>query len=131
MDYYSTYFCGDLRAEIRVIYTLHKSLGPLHNGGQNVTWHNVTGGCTEQFINQTGDINLQRGDTLHSVRCCNKKDKCKTPKDPCQRNKTYEEAKTICYQRGLSLCVRNKRINSKCCRKGCDIDTSTMWIADD
>ena len=50
---------------------------------------------------------------------------------PCQLSRTFNEAKNICAQQGLSLCSNNEVLDSICCKTGCEIDATTMWIADD
>lgn len=66
----------------------------------------------------------------HAVRCCNNNElTCMSPR-PCQLSQTFEEAKNICGQQGLSLCSNNEILDDICCQTGCEIDTETMWIAD-
>ena len=75
-------------------------------------------------------ITPRPGNEKHAVRCCNNNElKCMSPR-PCQLSKTFEEAKNICDQQGLSLCSNNEMLDDICCKTGCDIDTETMWIAD-
>ena len=71
------------------------------------------------------------GNEKHAVRCCYTYDAtCLTPL-PCQMASTYDDAEDICSRKALSLCRRNKKLDSICCNTGCDIDAITMWIADD
>ena len=71
------------------------------------------------------------GTERHAVRCCDNFDStCISPR-PCQLAKTFEEAKNICSQQGLSLCSQNVELDNICCKTGCEIDAITMWIADD
>ena len=90
--------------------------------------HNVTNGCTKLFPT---NITPRPGDEKHAVRCCdNNKLTCMSPR-PCQLSRTFNEAKNICAQQGLSLCSNNEVLDSICCKTGCEIDAATMWIADD
>ena len=90
--------------------------------------HNVTSGCNKLFPR---DITSHLGYEKHGVRCCdNIGTTCITPK-PCQLASTYHEAKNICSEQGLRLCKRNEKLRDICCEKGCNMDSETMWIADD
>ena len=63
-----------------------------------------------------------------AVRCCNTKgDKCFSKTIGCKEGKTYEEAKTICSDKGLRLC--NDYELEACCGTGCMFDVKTIWIA--
>ena len=93
-----------------------------------VEFHNITNGCNKLF---PADIDVAPGHEKYAVRCCdNRKSTCISPQ-PCKLSSTYQEAENICFQQGLSLCSRNKELNSICCKTGCEIDYLPMWIADD
>ena len=76
-------------------------------------------------------MTLQLGNEKHAVRCCDDTgNECVTPR-PCQLAATYSEAEIICSTQGLRLCGSSENLNYKCCLTGCNIDSKTMWIADD
>ena len=74
---------------------------------------------------------MNPGDEIHAVRCCNDDlTTCTTPL-PCTVKGTYLEAVEVCSRRGLRLCPRAENLPDICCGKGCNVDTTTMWIGDD
>jgi len=77
------------------------------------------------------EITAHLGNEKHAVRCCdNIQATCVSP-SPCQLSSTFTEAENICSQEGLNLCSRHQNLDSICCKTGCEIDATTMWIADD
>ena len=91
-------------------------------------FHFVTNGCTKLF---PSEISARPGDEKHAVRCCdNSKKTCISP-EPCFLSSTFDEASTICSERGLELCRYGEDLSEICCKTGCEIDPLTMWISDD
>ena len=78
-------------------------------------------------------IKKKSADFKAAVRCCNTKGDCFSKKKiDCPgkgkgNRKTYEEAKTICSDKGLRLC--NDYELEACCGTGCMFDVKTIWIA--
>ena len=81
----------------------------------------------EQF---PSEINSNAEDEQHAVRCCDESGSTCISPTPCELAATYEEAKTICSNKGLSLCPINDNLTQICCGTGCDIDLITMWLRD-
>ena len=91
--------------------------------------HSVTLGCTSVY--EPTSISARPSDEKHAVRCCDDTGTtCTTPR-PCHLASTYYEAVEICSKHGLRLCTRNEKLDDICCGTGCELDSTTMWIADD
>ena len=76
------------------------------------------------------EITSNAEDEQHAVRCCDKSGLTCVSPTPCELAATYEEAKTICSNKGLGLCPINDKLPEICCGTGCDIDLVTMWLKD-
>ena len=77
-------------------------------------------------MNHVTHLTQETRESKYGARCCTMSgEMCSS--DPCSGEVSYDEAMTLCANRGMRLCFNDEL--PRCCGTGCGYDGSSLWVA--